>query len=111
MKRLPEVHDWNQAVENIQSMKILQEELTTMGAAMSDRDLIITHLRFLSDDPTFQNLKVKFGHTEESANSLGEPTFRVRQQDGSLAFEKTHQHPKTPHTQGRTTSPRSKATK
>jgi hypothetical protein len=86
MKHLPEVHDWNQAFDNIQSMKILQEELSTMDAAMSDRDLIITHLRFLTDNPTFQNLKVKYGHTEQSTESLSEPTFRVRLPDGSLAF-------------------------
>jgi len=86
MKHLPEVHDWNQAVDNIHSMKILQEELSTMDAAMSDRDLIITHLRFLTDNPTFQNLKVKYGHTEQSTESLSEPTFRVRLPDGSLAF-------------------------
>ena len=86
MKRLPVATDWHGAVSNALTMDILQEELRTMSAPFSDRDLIITHLQYLSDEPAFQQLIMKYSQTQLDDEELSSPALRERQADGSMKF-------------------------
>ncbi len=67
-------------------MDILQEELRTMSAPYSDRDLIILHLQYLSDDPCFQQLQMKYSQTDMDDEDLSSPQLRELQPDGSWQF-------------------------
>ena len=86
MKRLPTATDWHGAVANTLTMDILQEELRTMNAPYSDRDLIILHLQYLSDDPCFQQLQMKYSQTDLDDEDLSSPQLREQQTDGSMQF-------------------------
>jgi hypothetical protein len=86
MKRLPTATDWHGAVANTLNMDILQEELRTMSAPYSDRDLIILHLQYLSDDPCFQQLQMKYSQTDLDDEDLSSPQLREQQSDGSMQF-------------------------
>ena len=86
MKRLPTATDWHGAVANTLTMDILQEELRTMSAPYSDRDLIILHLQYLSDDACFQQLQMKYSQTDLDDEDLSSPQLREQQTDGTMQF-------------------------
>ena len=86
MKRLPTATDWHGAVANTLNMDILQEELRTMSAPYSDRDLIIMHLQYLSDNPCFQQLQMKYSQTDLDDEDLSSPQLWEQQSDGSIQF-------------------------
>jgi len=86
MKRLPTATDWHGAVANTLTMDILQEELRTMSAPYSDRDLIILHLQYLSDDSCFQQLQMKYSQTDMDDEDLSSPQLREQQADGTMQF-------------------------
>ncbi len=88
MRHLPIANDWHEAVSNTLTMSILQEELRTMGAPYSDRDLIIIHLQYLSDETQFQHLKHKHSQNDDDDTDLYAPTLRVRAVDGTMSFPK-----------------------
>ena len=78
MKRLPIAIDWHGAVSNMLTMDILREELRTMSAPYSDRDLIILYLQYLSDDPCFQQLQMKYSQTNLDDEGLSFPQLREK---------------------------------
>jgi hypothetical protein len=90
MRHLPTANDWHEAVSNTLTMTILQEELRTMDAPYSDRDLIIIHLQYLSDETIFQNLKHKHSQNEDLDADISTPTLRVRAVDGTMSFPQTN---------------------
>ena len=84
MKRLPTAIDWHGAVANTLTMDILQEELRTMSAPYSDRDLIILHLQYLSDDPCFQQLQMKYSQTDMDDEDLSSLKLPEQQPDARI---------------------------
>ena len=112
MRHLPTANDWHEAVSNTLTMTILQEELRTMDASYSDRDLIIIHLQYLSDETIFQNLKHKHSQNEDLDADIFTPTSGyVPSTEQCHSPKRTANCPPLPTSHGNNTAQRLKGTK
>ena len=75
IKGLNPIANFPDAVDNIITINLLQEELTLMGQPYSDADLIIQHSNKMPNSDDFRALKMEFIDCDVSQFSTSRPTL------------------------------------